>query len=262
MTWTPLSVEDLVGLRGRGRVRALEQDLGVEQVGVVGVDHAAERGGDEDVALEREQLLGRDRLDARAVELGQLAAAADVRLQRLGVEPVLGVDRAVGVGGGDDGAAELGHDARGPRADVAEALDDDARVGGLQAERGRGLAEHVDEPAAGRRLAAVGALERDRLAGHDRRRVAVQLAVLVHHPGHRLRVGADVGRRDVALRAEHLLDLVDERARDLLQLGLGHAVASTLTPPLAPPNGMSATAVFQVISVASARTSSRSTSGW
>ncbi len=39
-------------------------------------------------------------------------------------------------------------------------------------------------------------------------------------------------------------------------------VGSTFTPPLAPPKGISAIAVFQVISSASARTSSRSTSGW
>ena len=38
--------------------------------------------------------------------------------------------------------------------------------------------------------------------------------------------------------------------------------AGQLTPPLAPPNGTPATAVFQVISEASARTSSMSTSGW
>ena len=37
---------------------------------------------------------------------------------------------------------------------------------------------------------------------------------------------------------------------------------SQLTPPLAPPNGTLATAVFQVISEASARTSSTFTSGW
>ena len=36
----------------------------------------------------------------------------------------------------------------------------------------------------------------------------------------------------------------------------------TFTPPFAPPNGMPAMAVFQLISSASARTSSRSTSGW
>ncbi len=34
------------------------------------------------------------------------------------------------------------------------------------------------------------------------------------------------------------------------------------TPPLAPPNGMSITAHFHVIQVASARTSSAVTSGW
>jgi hypothetical protein len=38
--------------------------------------------------------------------------------------------------------------------------------------------------------------------------------------------------------------------------------AGQLTPPLAPPNGTPATAVFQVISEASARISSTSTSGW
>jgi hypothetical protein len=38
------------------------------------------------------------------------------------------------------------------------------------------------------------------------------------------------------------------------------AIVCALTPPFAPPNGMPATAVFHVISVASARTSSRSTS--
>ena len=38
--------------------------------------------------------------------------------------------------------------------------------------------------------------------------------------------------------------------------------AGQSTPPLAPPNGTPATAVFQVISEASARTSSMSTSWW
>ena len=39
-------------------------------------------------------------------------------------------------------------------------------------------------------------------------------------------------------------------------------LAGQLTPPLAPPNGRLTTAVFQVISEASARISSMSTSGW
>ena len=40
------------------------------------------------------------------------------------------------------------------------------------------------------------------------------------------------------------------------------SLAGQLTPPLAPPKGTPATAVFQVISEARARTSSMSTSGW
>ncbi len=38
--------------------------------------------------------------------------------------------------------------------------------------------------------------------------------------------------------------------------------AGQLMPPFAPPNGTPTTAVFQVMSEASARTSSMSTSGW
>ena len=40
------------------------------------------------------------------------------------------------------------------------------------------------------------------------------------------------------------------------------SAAGQLTPPFAPPNGIPATAVFQVMSEARARTSSTSTSGW
>src|SRR3954452_14022484 len=82
----------------------------------------------------------------------------------------------------------------------------------------RDLLEHEDDAAAGRGLTAVRALQRDWLAGDERGRVTVQLPVLVHEPGHRLRVGADVRRRDVARRPDYLLDLVHERARHRLQL--------------------------------------------
>ena len=61
--------------------------------------------------------------------------------------------------------AELLHDPGCPRADVAEALDDEARVGRAHAEVRRRLAKHVDAAAARGRLAAVGPLEGDRLAG-------------------------------------------------------------------------------------------------
>src|SRR5436305_266327 len=83
--------------------------------------------------------------------------------------------RAAAVGDADDPAAELVRAPSRPRADVAEALEHDPRVLRAQIERGRGLAEEVDEPAARGGLAPVGALERDRLARDDGGRVAVEL---------------------------------------------------------------------------------------
>ena len=145
----------------------------------------------------------------------------DVVVKRGGVDAVLVLDGAVRVGDGDHRRAELLHDPGGPGADVAVALDDELGRGGAEAERRSGLAEHVDAAAAGRGLAAKRALEGDGLAGDDRRRMAVELSVLVHHPGHHLGVRVDVGCGDVTGGAEDLLDLVHEGAGDLLELGLG-----------------------------------------
>ena len=74
------------------------------------------------------------------------------------------------------------------------------------------------DAAAGRFLAAGDAVVLDRLAGDDARIEAVVLAVLVHDPGHHAMVGAHVGGRDVGVGADDVVDLVDEPARDPLQL--------------------------------------------
>ena len=71
-----LLAEDLVGGRGGGAVRALDDDLAVHPVGVVLADHAAERRGDEDVAWDGDEVLGVDLLDVG--ELGDEAALGDV----------------------------------------------------------------------------------------------------------------------------------------------------------------------------------------
>src|SRR5215208_3563370 len=57
-------LEDLVRTGGRGPVRALAEDLGPDLVGVPGMDHLLERARRQDVALEQEQLLVRDRIGA------------------------------------------------------------------------------------------------------------------------------------------------------------------------------------------------------
>ena len=173
---------------------------------------------------------GAERLPA--LELDQLASVVNVLVEGVRVDARVAADRPGGIGDADHLGPELLHDPGRPRADVAVALDDEGRVGRAQPEVRGGLAEHVDAAPAGRRLAAVRALQRDRLAGDDRRRVAVELSVLVHHPGHHLGVGVHVRGGDVPRGAEDLLDLVHERARDLLHVGgvelVGGAVDAAL----------------------------------
>ena len=70
---------------------------------------------------------------------------------------------------------------------------------------------HVERAARRRLLASERTADRERLAGHDaEHRVALVHRVGVEDPGHHARVGADVGGRDVLLRA----DLVDDLARE------------------------------------------------
>ena len=102
---------------------------------------------------------------------------------------------------------------------VAEALDRDRRLRQVHAEV-RDRLDDAEDRAAGRRLvAAFGAAQADRLAGHDARdRVARVHRIGVHHPGHDLGVGVDVRGRDVLLGADEDLDLGEEPAGQALEL--------------------------------------------
>ena len=153
---------------------------------------------------------------------------------------------------------------RRPRADVAEALDRVGEVGDLLAQVREQALGGEEQPAAGGRVAAERAAELDRLAGDHAGRVAVELRVLVDDPRHRLRVGAHVRARGCRLVGPMTSwMLLHEDAREALQLARARAASGrTAMPPLAPPYGRFTTAVFQVMSEASALTSSRSTSGW
>ena len=106
------------------------------------------------------------------------------------------------------------------RADVAEALNGDARAGRLAAQPAEQLERQHADAAAGRFFAARDAVVLDRLARDDARIEAVVLVVLVHDPGHHAMIGAHVGGRDVGVGPDHVVDLVDELARDALQLAL------------------------------------------
>ena len=72
----------------------------------------------------------------------------------------------------------------------------------------------------------------------------------------------DVGRRDVRVGPdEPSSSVAKRRVSASSSFGLSGR-GSQVTPPLAPPNGTSTSAHFQVIHMARARTSSRSGLGW
>src|SRR5207253_4750467 len=73
--------------------------------------------------------------------------------------------------------------------------------------------------AAGGLGAALGTAYAKRLSSHDRRhRMAGVHADGVHHPGHDLGVGVDVGGRDVAVGPDHDTDLARIAAGEVLEL--------------------------------------------
>ena len=195
------------------------------------------------------------------LEADDLAVDGDVAVEVGDVEPFGIGHRAVGVGDGDDLGPLLVQEPGGEAADVAVTLDGEGRAGDRPAEPREHLAGDDRDAVAGGRLAAGRAVQLDGLAGDAGRGEAVELAVLVHDPGHDLGVGADVGGGDVLVRADEVVDLLGEPAGQPLQLARESLVGSQLIPPLPPPNGRSTTAVFQVIRLASERASSWSTWG-
>jgi len=62
--------------------------------------------------------------------------------------------------------------------------------------------------------------------------VTVELGVLVHHPGHHLGVGVDIGSQDVPGRPDHVGDLVDERPGDPLEFDLAEPASRAVDAPL------------------------------
>ena len=162
------------------------------------------------------------------------AAGRDDLDERGDVETPVVAHAAVDVRHGDHRAAPGGRLPRHPRTHVAEPLDGEAQAGEVEAPAlGMGL-EHVDHPPPGGRLAPRRAAEVDRLPGDDRGRVAVVGRVGVHHPRHRLGVGVHVGRRDVAVRADDVVDAVGEAAGHPLELGRAHRRRVDLDAALGP----------------------------
>ena len=83
---------------------------------------------------------------------------------------------------------------------------------------GEHLADGEEAATSRRGVAPERPVERERLAGHDGGGEAVVLAVLIEEPRHHRGVRAHVGRRDVALGTDELVNVIDEATREALEL--------------------------------------------
>jgi hypothetical protein len=101
-----------------------------------------------------------------------------------------------------------------------------------------GIDDRVDRALGRGFVTALRPAERDRFAGdHGRDRVARVHGVRVHHPGHGLGVGVDVGRGDVALGADQDADLGREAARQAFDLAQAQLLGIDDDAALAAPEG-------------------------
>ena len=129
------------------------------------------------------------------------------------------MDRAVDIGDRDDPSAARGREPCRPGTDVAVALDHDPRPLHLDAHLGTGERRRFDNPSTGGRFTSERPVELDRFTGHHAGHcVAHSHRVLVHHPGHHLGIGADVGSRHVLVGADQREDLGRVTTGDPLEL--------------------------------------------
>ena len=226
-----LFAKNLIGAVGDRAVGRLGDERGLDSGGIFAGDDAFHRGGDEDVALGLEQ---------RRAVLGVIRAGVtlhavvfdDMGLDRLDVEPVGGVDRAVALDdGGNLRAVLLAQKLGRVIADVAETLHDDAFALECAVELGAGdvvgVAEEFPQAvlhaAAGGLDAAVDATEVHRLAGHAAHAVCLlgeQGLVRVGDPAHLAFTGAHVGGGHVEARMDEVAlgQFLREAAGDFLEI--------------------------------------------
>ena len=218
---------------GLGRaVGAFDHDLRADRRRVAERDLVLERRGDEDVDVQREELLVGERLRARETVHGVVLLRVLEQLRDVEAGGV--VDAALPVGDGDDAGADAGEELRRNRADVAESLDGDGGPVDVEAHVLGRLARDDHHAAAGRLVTAERAAHFERLPRHHRRRrVSDVHAVGVHDPRHHLLVGVDVGSGDVLFGTDGVDDFGNVAARERFELAPRHLGRIADDPALA-----------------------------
>src|SRR5208283_5631774 len=180
-------------------------------------------GGDQDFAFGGEQVGGVGSFRARkAVNRAIFLAEIDEGVQ---VDAVFVVQAAAHFGDANNFVSALIHEMSGVGADITKALHDDAAAFARQAELLDGLVADHHHAAAGGFTASAGATDVDGLAGHDGGDGLAHVhGVGVHHPGHDLFVGVDVGGGDIFFGADEFDQLGGVAAGHALQFAHRHFV--------------------------------------
>ena len=212
-----LLLKDGISLRGHRAVGEFEHDPRLDAVGIGDVDHVLQRRRHQDVAVDAHQRLAVEQfMAAMAGGRDHRTSAVLGREEALDVEPAGRLHRTFRIRHGDNLVAVGGEKAGNVLAGIAEPLHGDAQA----ALKPQVVGEMADQIVAAARCgiaAAERTAQRQRLAGDDGGRgLADDLAVFVGHPAHDHRVGVDVGRRNVAVRADD--------AGEGLDVGTGQAL--------------------------------------
>ena len=246
-------LEDLDSLRGGRHVRALSDKLAAvrdQRLGVVAVELVLGRAGQRDVALDapRTRALGvgaaryalRVLLDAAALDF--LDVLDDVQIDAVGI-----VDKAVGVGHGDDLGAQLGRLLAGVDRYVARAGDRDR----LALERGALVREHfvhiVAQAVAGGLGAGERAAEAQALAGQHAGELVLHALVLAVHKADLAAADADVARRHVGELADVAGQLGDKGLAETHDLCVRLALGVEVGTALAAAHGQAGQAVLEAL---------------
>ena len=205
----PILVQDFVAGRGGGTVGQFGHDLGRDLVRVPLTDLVLQGGRDKDVDIELQEILVADRPGILTTAVGTDRALLFLPLHRLvKVQAVFGIDSSAGVGDGHHfGTKHLGHKLVGELTRIAIALNGDRGLGQVNAQDFGRFADGEHATPSRRITAARRAPQRDRLASDNARHVvAAHHGVFVHHPGHNLWRGVDVGRWNISLLADIVAD--------------------------------------------------------
>src|SRR5215469_5237449 len=193
--------QHVVGSGGRRAVRPFGEDAALHAIDVAARDDVFGCGWNQNLAIGDEQIGGVGSFRAGESVDGPVLLAE--LQQRLNVNAVLVKEASADFGYADDFVSGVVHELGGIGADIAESLNDHSGAVTVDIELAASFVADDHHAAAGGFAASAGAANVDGLSGyHGGDGLAHVHGVGVHHPGHDLFIGVDVGGGNVFLGAD------------------------------------------------------------